>query len=209
MTPRQTANSKRNAHGKGSAQRHRARGTQWIAGKSTISTRLLLGTVRIRHFVNADTLARGLSGFHPEDMAIKAGKIMLEHVHDLARERADFAFETTLASRTFAPWIQGLKNGGYQFHLFFVWVPSPEVSINRVKDRVAQGGHDVPSDTIRRRYRRGLENFFRLYKPLANTWQFWDNSNPKEPMIIAEKSITMELVENQDLWKQIQEGYDR
>jgi predicted ABC-type ATPase len=177
------------------------------AGKSTISQRLLLGTVRIRHFVNADTLARGLSGFHPEDMAIKAGKIMLEHLHDLAEQRANFAFETTLASRAFAPWIAELKKTGYLFHLFFVWVPSPEVSINRVKDRVRNGGHDVPEDTIRRRYRRGLENFFKLYQPIANTWQVWDNSDPKEPRIIAEKNVTMELVENEALWKQIREGF--
>lgn len=125
------------------------------AGKSTLAEPLLAETLGIRHFVNADTLARGLSAFHAEDMAIKAGKIMLEHLHDLAERRVNFAFETTLASRTFAPWIAGLKASGYQFHLFYVWVPSAEVSVQRVLGRVMMGGHGVPEETIRRRYQRG------------------------------------------------------
>ncbi len=133
------------------------------AGKSTLSQSLLEGTLGIRHYVNADTLAKGLSAFNFDEMAIKAGKIMLEHLHDLAAERANFAFETTLASRTFAPWIANLKTTGYQFHLFFVWVPTAEVSIRRVSRRVNLGGHGIPVETIRRRYQRGLENFFRLY----------------------------------------------
>jgi predicted ABC-type ATPase len=134
------------------------------AGKTTISQKLLSATPKIPHFVNADTIARGLSAFHSEDLALKAGRIMLDHLHELADQREDFAFETTLASRTFAPWIAELKKTGYKFHLFFVYVPSAEVSIQRVKDRVRRGGHDIPEDTIRRRYQRGLENFFKLYK---------------------------------------------
>jgi predicted ABC-type ATPase len=133
------------------------------AGKSTLAESLLSNTLGIRHYVNADTLARGLSAFNFDEMALKAGKIMLEHLHDLARDRTNFAFETTLASRTFAPWIAGLKKAGYHFHLFFVWVPSAEVSIQRVRERVVQGGHGIPEETIRRRYQRGLENFFQLY----------------------------------------------
>src|ERR1700733_6159650 len=110
------------------------------AGKTTISKELLSSELEIRHYVNADTIARGLSDFHSEDMAIKAGKVMLEHLHELAKERINFAFETTLASRTFAPWISRLKKDGYAFHLFFIWVPSHEVSIARVSARVRSGG---------------------------------------------------------------------
>ncbi|MBI1830223.1 MAG: zeta toxin family protein [Planctomycetes bacterium] len=106
------------------------------AGKSTLAEPLLAETLGIRHYVNADVLARGLSGFNSEAMAVKAGKIMLEHLHDLAQQRANFAFETTLASRTFAPWIAKLKATGYQFHLFYVWVPSADFSIERVRRRV-------------------------------------------------------------------------
>src|SRR5437763_15038504 len=154
------------------------------ARKSTLAESLLKGTLGIRHYVNADTLAKGLSAFNFDEMAVKAGKIMLEHLHDLANERANFAFETTLASRTFARWIGELKKTGYQFHLFFVWVPSADVSISRVRERVIQGGHGIPEDTIRRRYQQGLENFFRLYQPLADSWEFYDNDNEKEPVLI-------------------------
>ncbi len=122
------------------------------AGKSILSQSLLQGTLGIRHHVNADTLAKGLSAYNFDDMAVKAGKIMLEHLRDLAEDRANFAFETTLASRTFAPWIAGLKKTGYRFHLFYVWVPSAEVSIQRVRERAFQGGHGVPEEIIRRRY---------------------------------------------------------
>jgi len=173
------------------------------AGKSTLAESLIQGTLGIRHYVNADTLARGLSAFNFDDMAIKAGKIMLQHLHDLAEERSNFAFETTLASRTFAPWIGELKKTGYRFHLFFVWVPSAEVSIQRVRERVFQGGHGVPEDTIRRRYQRGLTSFFTLYQRLADGWEFYDNDNPEEPRLIAMGDSTMELASDETLWGQI------
>jgi predicted ABC-type ATPase len=173
------------------------------AGKSTLSESLLKGTLGIRHYVNADTLARGLSAFNFDEMALKAGKIMLEHLHDLAEDRTNFAFETTLASRTFAPWIAELKKTGYRFHLFFVWVPSADVSISRVRGRVLLGGHGIPQDTIRRRYQRGLENFFRLYQPIADGWQIYDNDNQQEPRLIAEGHGIIENVVDEVLWKLI------
>jgi predicted ABC-type ATPase len=177
------------------------------AGKSTISQQLLSSTLKIPHFVNADTIARGLSAFHSESMAIKAGRIMLEHLHELAKQRADFALETTLASRTFSPWIADLKKSGYVFHLFFIYVPSAEVSIQRVSDRVSRGGHHVPDETIRRRYRRGLENFFNLFQPQANLWRMYDNSNPITPKIIAEGDGIMQTVHDEKLWQALREEY--
>lgn len=176
------------------------------AGKSTMSRRLFSQALGIPHYVNADTIARGLSAFRSDAMALKAGRVMLDHLHELADERANFAFETTLASRTFALWIAKLKLTGYLFHLFFLWVPSPEFSMNRVRERVQTGGHNIPEDTIRRRYYRGLENFFRFYQGIADSWQFFDNSNPEEPRLIAEGSSTMEKVADQDLWTQIRKG---
>src|SRR5437868_6799082 len=178
------------------------------AGKSTISQKLLSATLKVPHFVNADTIARGLSAFHSEDMALKAGRIMLEHLHELAEERADFAFETTLASRTFAPWIAELKKAGYVFHLFYVYVPSADVSIERVRDRVRRGGHNVPEETIRRRYQRGLENFFKLYKPMADVWRMFDNSNPKKPRLIAELTDRIQKVHRADLWQRLCQEYE-
>jgi predicted ABC-type ATPase len=175
------------------------------AGKSTISQTLLSGAFGACHYVNADAIARGLSAFYSEGMAVKAAKVMLEHLYDLAAERANFAFETTLGSRTFAPWIAELKQQGYSFHLIYIWVPSAEVSIQRVRDRVKFGGHSVPEDTIRRRYQRGLENFFKLYQPLANSWIMLDNSILGNTRSIAEMKDTIETIHDQELWNSIRQ----
>jgi predicted ABC-type ATPase len=146
------------------------------AGKSTVAPKLLKGKLAVDEFVNADTIAQGLSGFAPERVAMAAGRIMLERIKELAEERATFAFETTLASRSFAPWLDELIRRGYRFHLSFLWLESADLAIARVRSRVRMGGHDVPEETIRRRWRTGLQNFFRLYRPLTSTWRFYDNS---------------------------------
>ncbi|MCC6409985.1 MAG: AAA family ATPase [Planctomycetes bacterium] len=132
------------------------------AGKSTTAPALLRDLLGIREFVNADAIAQGMSGFDPDSAAIAAGRAMLRRLTELSRARRDFAFETTLASRSFAPWIERLRRDGYAFTLVFLWLPSPEIAIARVAQRVAAGGHDVPAGTIRRRFDRGLANFFRL-----------------------------------------------
>ena len=173
------------------------------AGKSTLAEPLLAGTLGIRLYVNADTLARGLSAFSSDEMAVMAGRIMLEHLHDLAEQRVNFAFETTLASRTFAPWIARLKTTGYRFHLFYVWVPSADFSVNRVRTRVMMGGHGVPEETIRRPYQRSLENFFRLYRPIADGWEFYDNEKGTSARLSAIGDSRMELVDDESLWTKI------
>jgi predicted ABC-type ATPase len=116
------------------------------AGKSTAAPRLLRDALSVREFVNADTIAAGLSAFRPESVAIAAGRIMLARMRVLAAAREDFAFETTLASRSFAPWLAGLQSGGYHVHLLFLWLRSPELAVSRVAERVRLGGHDVPAD---------------------------------------------------------------
>lgn len=155
------------------------------AGKTTAAPLLLRGTLRVEEFVNADVIATGLSAFAPERAAIAAGRIMLARLKELAAERADFAFETTLASRTFAPWIAGLRLAGYRFHLVFLFLPSAEMAVARVARRVSAGGHDVPEETIRRRYEAGLVNFFARYRPMATTWQVHDSSRDAGPRLIA------------------------
>lgn len=174
------------------------------AGKSTVSRTLLAERFGICHYVNADAIARGLSAFHYDSMAVKAAKVMLEHLHELAEDQVNFAFETTLGTKSFAPWIAELKKTGYRFHLFYIWVRSPDVSIQRVKERVRLGGHFVPEDTIRRRYQRGLKNFFTLYRPLADTWRVIDNSQLGFARVIAEMDGTIEKVNDAPLWKAIQ-----
>ncbi len=136
-------------------------------------------------FVNADVIAQGISGFEPEKVALAAGRIMLTRLKDLAQQRVSFGFETRLASRLFAPWIAGLKEDGFNFHFVFLWLPSANFAIRRVKRRVKLGGHSIPEETVRRRYDAGLRNFFSLYRPLATTWRFYNNTRAGRPRLAA------------------------
>src|SRR5215468_9808336 len=121
------------------------------AGKSTVARAMIADELGLTEFVNADSIAQGLSGFAPDRVAFSAGRIMLERLHELARERASFAFETTLASRSFAPFVRSLQADGYRFHLVYVWLRNPALCIQHVRARVRRGGHSVPAETIRRR----------------------------------------------------------
>lgn len=172
------------------------------AGKSTLAPDLLKDTFGLLEYVNADTIALGLSAFSPESVAFRAGRVMLDRMHDLARAGASFAFETTLASRSYVRWIGELKGRGYGFHLIYLWLRTPELAVERVAERVRLGGHDVPEETILRRYRRGLRNFFALFMPLADTWAFYDNSVAGDPVTIAtgtgDRSVT---VYDDDSWR--------
>ncbi len=172
------------------------------AGKSTLAPYLLRDAFELSEYVNADTIALGLSAFSPASVAFRAGRIMLERLHDLARERASFAFESTLASRTYAPWIRELKRRGYGFHLVYLWLRTPEMAVERVKERVRKGGHHVPEETVRRRYRRGLRNFLELFMPLADTWAFYDNSQAELPIAVATGNGDGDVtVYDADLWQ--------
>jgi predicted ABC-type ATPase len=177
------------------------------AGKSTTAPSLLKGTLEVTEFVNADLIAQGLSGFQPEGAVFHAGRVMLERIHYLAKKRIDFAFETTLASRTFAPWIANQRKKGYVFYLVFLWLPSEDFAVARVAERVRMGGHNVPEETIRRRYHAGIRNFFKLYRPLADIWFFYDNS-AEEPRVIAYCDQEYGLVVNNSvIWHNITETY--
>lgn len=154
------------------------------AGKSTIARELLQRTVGIMHFVNADTIAAGLSAFDPNAAAVEAGRIMLARLRTLAAAREHFAFESTLSSRLTAAWLSGLVASGYEMHLVYVALDSPERAIRRVGSRVLMGGHTVEPDVIRRRFYRSLNNLFRLYIPLASRWRVLENSG-RQPRLIA------------------------
>lgn len=114
------------------------------AGKSTLAGEIIFNQLGIADYVNADTIARGLSEFNPEGHAFDAGRYMLDHLKRLGKAQVDFAFETTLATRSFAVWIDELKTSGYEFGLIYVWLPHAAMSIRRVASRVSQGGHHVP-----------------------------------------------------------------
>ena len=175
------------------------------AGKSTAVPKLLRDTLEVDEFVNADTIARGLSGFHPELAAFAAGRLMLQRMRELVRQRSRFAFESTLATRSFAPWLSDLKKLNYDFHLVFLWLPTPEMAVSRVAERVRAGGHDVPEETIRRRYQSGLSNLIELYIPLAKTWRIYDNSELNAASLIAFGSERKgQFVVKPHIWQRIE-----
>lgn len=154
-------------------------------------------------FVNADTIARGLNAFNVESESVKAGRIMLEHLDELAAARRSFAFETTLAARTSAPRLESLKAAGYSSHLLYFWLDSPDEAVRRVALRVASGGHHIPEDTIRRRYSRSIRNFLDLYRSVVTTWTVYDNSDDR-PRVIAAHNGYFELVSDPDRWELFQ-----
>jgi predicted ABC-type ATPase len=134
--------------------------------------------------VNVDLIASGLSPFDPERAALKAGRIMLEQIHSLAKRGVDFGFETTLSGKIYVKLLQDMKKSGYLVHLFFLWIPNVELALERIELRVRNGGHHIPEGIVRRRFGRSLPNFLRVYKPLADSWTIFDNS-VDSPKIIA------------------------
>lgn len=146
------------------------------AGKTTAARGFVLDLLGIRNFVNADTIARGLAAFDVDSAAFAAGRVMRDRLRHLASTRADFAFETNLASRSLAPWLAGLQADGYRALLAFLWLPSAELAISRVGKRVAQGGHHVPPDIVRRRYDRGLVNLRTTFLPMVDAVWLFDAS---------------------------------
>jgi predicted ABC-type ATPase len=155
------------------------------AGKSTLAPFLLRDTFGLLEFVNADTISAGLSAFNAEAVAMDAGRVMLTRLRELANNKQSFAFESTLATRSYASWLDRLKRAGYEFHLLFLWLSTQELALQRVSDRVRRGGHSVNETIVRRRYGRGLNNFFELYSPLADTWAIYDNSGSGSPLLIV------------------------
>ncbi len=145
------------------------------AGKTTASYSVLPELLGCREFVNADEIAKGLSPFNPEAVGIEAGKLMLQRINLLLAENRTFAVETTLATRSYVSLVRRARSQGYRVVLLFFWLTSPEMAIERVARRVSEGGHDVPRETIVRRYWSGLQNFFNIYAPIVDSWMFFDN----------------------------------
>jgi predicted ABC-type ATPase len=180
------------------------------AGKSTAAPAVLRNTLHVNEFVNADTIAAGLSAFSPDAVAVAAGRIMLERVRQLASEGRDFAFETTLASRSFAPWLKRLQLDGYVFHLVYIWLPTVELAVARVAERVRRGGHTVPEDTVRRRYDRSLFNFFGIYSQFADSWLMVNNSVRPRPRVVAKRAVGRSTrIFRADEWSALRAKYER
>src|SRR5882724_2526619 len=163
------------------------------AGKTTAAASLLPGALGIREFVNADEIARGLSPFNPEGTAIAAGRLMIERIQALARAGESFAFETTCAGRGHARLLRMCRDAGYRLNLVFLWLPSAEVALARVAQRVREGGHGIPDDVVVRRYAAGLRNMRRLYFPMVDGGLIYDNSGAGR-VLIAERGLDASFV---------------
>ena len=153
------------------------------AGKTTFAREFLPQEASCLTFINADLIAQGLSPFRPEDAAVRAARLMLKMIADCVKRGESFAIETTLSGRTYARMIPQWKQAGYQVALFFLELPSEDLAVARVADRVAQGGHDIPEAVIRRRFHAGIANFHVLYKPLVDAWRLYDNSGERPVLI--------------------------
>lgn len=171
------------------------------SGKTTLATTFLSSFPGVE-FVNADIIAADLNPNDVDAAAIQASRLMLERLSTLSRQGTDFAFETTLAARTFAKFLKQCQGNGYKINLFYVWLNSPELAVARVASRVASGGHNIPRDTIIRRYERGRKNFVELYSPIADRWIAYNNSQERQK--IAEKPLNQSVIIYQSsIWQQI------
>lgn len=175
------------------------------SGKTTFAKKFLPFYAHCEHFINADLIAQGLSPFSPSIASMKAGRLVLKEIQEFSDKSANFAFETTLSGKTYLSLLKKLKDKGYRLHLFFLWIPSSGLALERIKDRVASGGHDVPAVDVRRRFRRSIENFFNVYEPLVDTWILFDNSDDI-PHLIAERVDEKLSIKDEDLFKKISKG---
>ncbi len=178
------------------------------AGKTTASMEYLKDDLDCLEFVNADNIAFGLSPFRPDNVAVTAGKIMLNRIDELIKSKENFAIESTLSSKSLLEKIKQAQLNDYDVILLFYYLDSPDLAVKRVARRVENGGHDIPIETIYRRYNRGLENFFKIYKDNCQYWIMINNSDTNTS-IIAEGNIQNLIIHNQDIWLEIKEKYGK
>ena len=174
------------------------------AGKSTAAPFLLKKAKGILEFVNADQIASGLSAYAPETVAFEAGRIMLKRVHELAAAKVNFAFESTLSSRSFAHFLTNCKAQGYRVEIYFLALPTAQLAINRVALRVKLGGHNIPEADITRRFQRSLHNLFNLYIPIADKWCVLDNALGKLENI-ASGSLKRIQLKDKNTWQHLKQ----
>lgn len=176
-------------------------------GKTTAAYTLLPEVLGILEFVNADEIARGLSPFNVEAVAFEAGRIMLQRIDVLISKGVDFAFETTLSTRSYVQTIRRAKQAGYIVTLCFIYLSSPEMAVNRVAKRVSMGGHFIPTDVVHRRYERSLKNLFSLYLSICDSFIIINNSY-KEPVEVARGSLLKpNEINDQALWNSLTNTY--
>ena len=176
------------------------------AGKTTASYTILPELLNCKELVNADEIAKGLSPFNPDNVAIKAGRLMLSRINELIEGDNDFAFETTLATRSYVSLVKKAQNNGFLVTILYFWLNSPELAIERVKVRVREGGHNIPEETIIRRYFAGIKNLFNLYIDIADDWWLINNSGLNAETI-AEGNKEVTAIINAHVWSMLKEEY--
>jgi predicted ABC-type ATPase len=178
------------------------------AGKTTASFTILPEILNCKEFVNADEIAKGLSPFQPEKVAFEAGRIMLERIEELFKNDENFAFETTLATKSYKQKVLRAKENGYNTTLLFFWLKNPKLAKERVRTRVKEGGHDIPQDVIERRYYNGIKNLFTIYLSIVDQVLIFDNSEGRH-ILIAEKNINEDIiVHHHEKFNELKNYYD-
>lgn len=172
------------------------------AGKTTASYTVLPEILNCNEFVNADEIARGISPFNPEKVSIQAGRLMLNRIKELLNKDETFAFETTLASKYFVEFIKKAKEKEYEIVLLFLMLNSVNLAIERVETRVKEGGHNIPTDVIKRRYNNGMKNFFNRYIDIVDKWFLVDNSG-ESFQFVAEGTKDGLIIKNEDIWSEL------
>jgi len=178
------------------------------AGKTTASFSILPEILDCKEFVNADEIAKGISPFQPEKVAFEAGRIMLSRIDELFKNQENFAFETTLATKSYKQRIEFARTKNYHTSLLFFWLKTPELAKERVKIRVKEGGHNIPLDVIERRYKNGIKNLFNIYLDIVDQAMIFDNSEGKH-ILIAEKNLGEDIIiYNLDKFNELKKYYD-
>jgi len=172
------------------------------AGKTTASYTVLPEILNCKEFVNADEIARGISPFNPEKVSIQAGRLMLNRIKELINKGETFAFETTLSSKYFVEFIKKAKEKDYEIVLLFLMLNSVNLAIERVETRVKEGGHNIPTDVIKRRYKNGMKNFFSRYIDIVDKWFLVDNSG-ESFQFVAEGTKDGLIIKNEDIWSEL------
>ena len=179
------------------------------AGKTTASFTALPEVLDCKEFINADEIAKGLSPFQPESVAMQAGRIMLARMDELLQKGETFAFETTLATKSYRQKIEWAQANGYEVTLLFFWLDSPNMAKKRVAQRVAEGGHSIPSETIERRYHNGIANLFAIYIDMVDICYIFDNSEGERTPIAKKYKGGKEIIYNTDLYNQMKSSYEK
>lgn len=171
------------------------------AGKTTASYTILPEILNCREFVNADEIAKGISPFQPEKVSFLAGRIMLERINELLEQNVDFAIETTLTTLSYRKTIELSKQKGYHVTLLFFWLNDVNLAIERVKMRVAEGGHHIPEEVIVRRYYKGIYNLHTTFIGLSDYWTVLDNSHKLNTLVAEGITTTEIIIYDAEIWK--------